>query len=168
MEQCLKAMDLLNSALGLHEDMRNGTKPVPLEGVEHGRRRPSDGSLGGRDAQHDHDSGSAGPPMAGGEMRSAEDLREFLAPALGGGGGARPLTIGDDGAKGGTRDSGSGAGSSAASLRLYQLPAVREACGGFDPERCIGEGGFGKVREREREREQCFRSLFGYSIGHGT
>lgn len=166
LEPCFKAMDLLNSALELHEDMRSGTKPVPLgggagQGGGGGGASSSGGGGGGgvfsgdeRDRHRTGDSGVGGPPRAGGEHRGSEDLRDFLstdeaagaagAGGGGGGGGAAP--------SGGAQDGSS----SAASLRLYQLPAVREACGGFDPKRCIGEGGFGKViffcrRERERE-----------------
>lgn len=154
LEPCLKAMDLLNSALGLHEDMRSGTKPVPLGGGGGGAGQASGASSsagggsgggggggGGRDRRGTGDSG--GPPRAGGEHRGSEELRDFLSTGgNGGGGGGR----GGDGAApppGGQQQDGS---SSAASLRLYQLPAVREACGGFDQKRCIGEGGFGKVR----------------------
>lgn len=143
-------MDLLNSALGLHEDMRSGTKPVPLkggggQGGQGGRTNGAGaGSGGGSGSGRGRrggggDSGGAGPPRAGGEHRGSEDLKDFLSTEGGGagGGGAPPSADGDGGA------------SSAASLRLYQLPAVREACGGFDPKRCIGEGGFGKVRRGE-------------------
>lgn len=149
-------MDLLNSALGLHEDMRSGTKPVPLgSGPRQGGGSGGSGSgagtssgtgsggyaAGERDRRGTGDSAGGGPPRAGGEHRGSEDLRDFLSTDGGGtAGGAAgagagvPPSAGQDGS------------SSAASLRLYQLPAVREACGGFDPKRCIGEGGFGKVR----------------------
>lgn len=144
LEPCLKAMDLLNSALGLHEDMRNGSKPVPLKG----------GSVSGRDGRTGDD--STDPPRAGGEQKKSEVLRDFLAPSEG-----EPPSTGAEGSLSGVRDSKAGPGlgpstcSSAASLRLYQLPAVREACGGFDPKRCIGEGGFGKVRMWSRYHNTC-------------
>lgn len=144
-------MDLLNSALGLHEDMRNGTKTVPLKGGAgaayssapnaSGATVPGARGGGTRDSHRDGAT-RAGPPRAGGEHRDSEDLREFLAPGEAG----PPAEVEPSGAEGeGRAGGGSGGGSSAASLRLYQLPAVREACGGFDPKRCIGEGGFGKV-----------------------
>lgn len=134
-------MDLLNSALGLHEDMRNGTKPVPIKG---GAGSRGIGGAGGSGHHSRQGSGSGGgPPRAGGEDRNSEDLRDFLAPAEGGPpAGAGGVEVVAEGVGNDQRASG---GSSAASLRLYQLPAVKEACGGFDPKRCIGEGGFGKV-----------------------
>lgn len=139
LEPCLKAMDLLNSALGLHEDMRNGTKPVPLQG---GAGAQGMASAGGRDGRPG--GGGGGPPRLGGEHRGFEELRDFLAP---GDAGVPPPDGATAGGVRGAVGMGSGSGSSsAASLRLYKLPAVREACGGFDPKRCIGEGGFGKVR----------------------
>lgn len=154
LEPCFKAMDLLNSALELHEDMRSGTKPVPLGG-EAGRGGAGGASSGGgggggggfsgaeRDRRETGDSDGGGPPRAGGEHRGSEDLRDFLSTE---GGGAGAVGAGAGAAGGGAPGSGAQDGSSsAASLRLYQLPAVREACGGFDPKRCIGEGGFGKV-----------------------
>lgn len=134
-------MDLLNSALGLHEDMRNGTRPVPLNGG--GQGGSDEGGAGGTAGRISRQgSVRKGPPKAGGGIRSSGDLREFLSP-----GEAEPPSTGSEGGASGARedDSASGTGSAAASLRLYQLPAVREACGGFDPKRCIGEGGFGKV-----------------------
>ncbi|CAM9856407.1 unnamed protein product [Ectocarpus sp. 4 AP-2014] len=151
LEPCLKAMDLLNSALGLHEDMRSGTKPVPLGGGGAGQAtgasssaggggRGGGGGGGGRDRRGTGDSG--GPPRAGGEHRSSEELRDFLSTDGNGGGGEGRGGGGAPPPPGGQQQDGS---SSAASLRLYQLPAVREACGGFDQKRCIGEGGFGKV-----------------------
>lgn len=153
LEPCLKAMDLLNSALGLHEDMRSGAKPVPLphkDGASGagGRGGRNSDAAGARDRRDGGVGGGGvggqgrgvGPPSGSGGHRESEDLRDFLSTGgKGGGGGAgsHPPPGGDGDAAG---------ASSAASLRLYQLPAVREACGGFDPARCIGEGGFGKVR----------------------
>ncbi|CAN0098269.1 unnamed protein product, partial [Laminaria digitata] len=171
LEPCLKAMDLLNSALGLHEDMRSGTKPVPLKpgsgrvGGASGATAsasaassssPSSGGGGGGHGRHDGGGGGGGdPPRAGGGGRESIDLQEFLS-AAGGGGGSSGGAL-EEGEGGGELDGGGkgppvggGGASSGASLRLYQLPAVREACGGFDPKRCIGEGGFGKVRKRGR------------------
>lgn len=134
-------MDLLNSALGLHEDMRSGTKPVPLKGGGDNQRRRNGGSSGGGSGDQ-MDGGDSGLPRAGGgENRSSEDLRDFLAPREG------VPPGGNDG--GGTGGGGGGEASSAASLRLYQLATVKEACGGFDPKRCIGEGGFGKVGQNK-------------------
>lgn len=132
-------MDLLNSALGLHEDMRSGTKPVPLKGGGGSQGRRNGGSSGGGSGDQLDGGGSGLPRAGGGENRSSEDLRDFLAP----GEGVPPG--GNDGGGAG----GGGGASSAASLRLYQLPTVKEACGGFDPKRCIGEGGFGKVGQNK-------------------
>lgn len=146
LEPCLKAMDLLNSALGLHEDMRSGTKPVPL-----GMGSGGGGATAGGGASSRRSSG--GPPRAGGEQRGpAENLRDFLSTGIGSGGGGSGSGgrgVGGSPLSGREGDGGAGAG---ASLRLYKLPAVQEACGGFDPKRCIGEGGFGKVRRDERGR----------------
>ena len=139
LDPCLKAMDLLNSALSLHEDMRSGIKPVPLPGSGKG------GGGGGNDRKY---SSGSGPPRAGGgDRRNSDDLRDFLSPGeegREGSGEAGPPGGTDEGRGGGGQGGGA---SSAASLRLYQLPAVQEACGGFDPKRCIGEGGFGKVND---------------------
>ena len=100
MEPCLKAMDLLNSALGLHEDMRSGTKPVPLtpsgrigaaaasaaSGASGSGASSSPSSGGGSHGRHD----GGGPPRAGGEGRESVDLQEFLSVGGGGGGGVFP------------------------------------------------------------------------------
>ncbi|CAM9289384.1 unnamed protein product [Choristocarpus tenellus] len=126
LEPYLAAMDLLNSALSLNENMRTGLVPVPLNGGDVGR------------GQGGNKSGMSFPPRAGG----------------GGSGGG---TGGTDRSAPNTplprkkhveqsqESAISKSGSDSASLRLYQLPEVREACGGFDTHRCIGEGGFGKV-----------------------
>ncbi|CAM9678096.1 unnamed protein product, partial [Discosporangium mesarthrocarpum] len=134
LEPYLTVMDLLNLALKLWEDMRTGVKPVPLQVSPSSKAGAGEGA-----GAHSHWATGEGPEGRGFMRR----------PPRAGGGGAR----GKESApstpvpprKTEKESSGGSVLPTPASLRLYKLPEVREACGGFEAKHCIGEGGFGKV-----------------------